>query len=641
MSQVKNLRAMFENKGDDPNPPDRGRSPAGFSSHRGSNASESPRPLSTVRTNFVAIEKHGRIGLRRDHSFETSPSGRAASNEADNESATSAPTEDVGRANRKLFLKEAIPESPQSLSIDAKVMVLDKKDGDAVASQATSGTRKAANWVSSTPVDSGDEATTSQRHGQSAKESALTSGEAPPSEERPVAQEQTQPARTADKTQKGPKVAANSGAKPPPRASRPAAEKQPVTAPGRAQSRTSVAAPSHAKTASSSGAKAVSSSGTQKPAPIRINKVSESGFVKPKPKSPTKPLNLPSSLMAPTASSVSKGAAASSKRSGGLDPGTTSGRPASRVSANGPGGGRTIRKQPSSIHGLRPSVGPPPKQPSSNAATAHREKQVDEGFLARMMRPTQSSSSKTNEKAPPTPPRRSGQRQVQSSTTNSPRRSNGIKKTSVTTATARSPSLSSSKRPSLDPAVEAESSSVEVLPGASEVTSGMKDNDSSSQAGLEERAPSENEASGSEQQIPALKSDEQLDAVESSAGPQKADEKVRTPSPEAPLTEGVLPDQSEQVRYADADDTAVSVQPDGSAASVRLPQQQEDTASSDETEVSIQALEEGEVSNIPSAIRPESQAGDGANESATPSFLPTADQPSSQTMAENHPVLEE
>ena len=32
MSQVKNLRAMFENKGDDPSPPERGRSPAGFAS---------------------------------------------------------------------------------------------------------------------------------------------------------------------------------------------------------------------------------------------------------------------------------------------------------------------------------------------------------------------------------------------------------------------------------------------------------------------------------------------------------------------------------------------------------------------------------------------------------------------------------
>jgi len=626
MSQVKNLRAMFENKGDDSNPPDRGRSPAGFSSHRGSNASESPRPLSTVRTNFVAIEKHGRIGLRRDHSYETSSSERAASNEVDNESATSAPTEELGRANRKLFLKETIPESPQSLSIDAKATVLDAKDGDEAASQATCGTKKAANWVSSSPVGSTDGATTSQGHGKAATERVLTSGDAPSQEERPVAQEQTRPARTADKTQKDSKVAANSGAKPPPRASRPTAEKQPVPALGRAQSRASVAAASH---------------GAQKPGPIRTNKVSESGFVKPKPKSPTKPVNLPSSLMAPTASSVSKGAAASGKRSGGLSSGTTSGRPASRVSVNGPGGGRTIRKQPSSIHGSRPTVGPPPKQPSSSVASAHREKQVDEGFLARMMRPTQSSSSKTNEKAPPTPPRRSGQRQVQPSTTNSPRTSNGTKKTGVTTVTARSPSISSSKRPSSDPTVEAESSGVEVLPGASEVTSSMKGNDSTSQAGLENRAPSRNEAPGLEQQIPVLNSDEQLGGLDGSAELQKVDGEVRLPSPKVSLTEDVLPDQTEQVRYADADDAAVSVQPDGSSASVQLPQQEQDTASSDESEESIQALEEVEVSSMPSAVRPEPQTEDSSHESSSPSLLPTADQPSSKTMAENHSVPEE
>ncbi|KAI6783178.1 uncharacterized protein J7T54_000680 [Emericellopsis cladophorae] len=635
MSQVKNLRAMFENKGDDSNPPDRGRSPAGFSSNRGSNASESPRPLSTVRTNFVAIEKHGRIGLRRDHSYETSPSERAASNEFDNESATSAPTGDLGRANRKLFPKETIPESPQSSSIDAKVMVLDKY-GDEVPSQATCGTKKAADWVSSPPVGSTDGATTSQGHGKAATESVLTSGDAPSQEERhgPVAQEQTRPARIADKTQKDPKVAANSGAKPPPRASRPTAEKQIVTAPGRAQPRT-IAAASH-------GAKTTSSSGAQKPGPIRTNNVSEPGFVKPKPKSPTKPVNLPSSLMAPTASSVSKGAAASGKRSVGLSSGATSGRPASRVSVNGPAGGRKIRKQRSSIHESRPTVGPPPpKQPSSSVAMTHREKQVDEGFLARMMRPTHSSSSKTNEKAPPTPPKRSRQRQKQPSTTNSPRTSNGSKKTSVPTVTARSSSMPSSKGPSLDPTEDAESSGVEVLPGASNVTNGMKGNDSSSQAGLEERAASRNGASGLEQQIPDLNSDEQLGGVDGSAELEKVDGEVRTPSPKVSLTEGVLPYQTEQVHYADADDAAVSVQPNGSAASVQLPQQEQDTASSAESNESIQALEEVEVSSMPSAIRPESQTEDGSNESASPSPLPTADQPSSKTMAENHSVPEE
>jgi len=51
-------------------------------------------------------------------------------------------------------------------------------------------------------------------------------------------------------------------------------------------------------------------------------------------------------------------------------------------------------------------VGPPPKKTTPEKPALKKEKQVDEGFLARMMRPTQSSKSKTSEKAPVTPPRK-------------------------------------------------------------------------------------------------------------------------------------------------------------------------------------------------------------------------------------------
>ncbi|ORY70261.1 uncharacterized protein BCR38DRAFT_103206 [Pseudomassariella vexata] len=66
---VKNLRAMFEQRGSDNAPEDRGRSPApsNLSSNlslRGTpTPSQSPRPLSKVRTAFVAVEKDGRIEL--------------------------------------------------------------------------------------------------------------------------------------------------------------------------------------------------------------------------------------------------------------------------------------------------------------------------------------------------------------------------------------------------------------------------------------------------------------------------------------------------------------------------------------------------------------------------------------------------
>src|SRR5947207_2021288 len=59
---VRNLRAMFENKTDESNtsPPSRGRSPGSVTS----NGSKTPRPLSKVRANFVAVERNGQLGLQ-------------------------------------------------------------------------------------------------------------------------------------------------------------------------------------------------------------------------------------------------------------------------------------------------------------------------------------------------------------------------------------------------------------------------------------------------------------------------------------------------------------------------------------------------------------------------------------------------
>ncbi|KAF4979293.1 hypothetical protein FZEAL_4460, partial [Fusarium zealandicum] len=128
MSQVKNLRAMFENKGDTSPPDDASASTSASARGRSSGAStpvpganggvESPRPLSKVRTNFVAIEKDGRIGLRRDPSHESSVSRRRLSMDTDAESVSTVPdkpsaaSEDMPRGN-KSFFQEAIPESPR------------------------------------------------------------------------------------------------------------------------------------------------------------------------------------------------------------------------------------------------------------------------------------------------------------------------------------------------------------------------------------------------------------------------------------------------------------------------------------------------------------------------------------------------
>lgn len=121
------------------------------------------------------------------------------------------------------------------------------------------------------------------------------------------------------------------------------------------------------------------------------------GFVKPRPKSPTRPIELPSRLTQPTA-------AAAAKNKNAPPPALTTYRPASRTATSGKGLGRSA----SVTSRQRPSVGPPPKQVAKDYPVPKREAKVDEGFLARMMRPTQASASKVAEKVtlPTTPPRK-------------------------------------------------------------------------------------------------------------------------------------------------------------------------------------------------------------------------------------------
>ncbi|KAH8682658.1 hypothetical protein BX600DRAFT_48223 [Xylariales sp. PMI_506] len=175
------------------------------------------------------------------------------------------------------------------------------------------------------------------------------------------------------------------------------------------------AAPSKTATKTGPSKTAAASKGTvssgKKPAAIDLSP-SSTGFVKPKPKSPTRPVNLPASLTRPTASSASKtgGAGAPPPRqsvphaSGNL---AVPHRPASRASISGPGAAtKTLKRQSSTINRPRPSLGPPPKQVAKDHPVARKDASVDEGFLARMMRPTQSSASKTSDKGPVTPPRK-------------------------------------------------------------------------------------------------------------------------------------------------------------------------------------------------------------------------------------------
>lgn len=176
-----------------------------------------------------------------------------------------------------------------------------------------------------------------------------------------------------------------------------------------ANSKTSRDKPRGVATGLSSLAKTdtASSGATSRRQPVGVRHQSDNRFIKPKPKSPTKPVHLPSSLTAPTASSVSK--VHDSQSSHRIQQGTRSTLSTSSQSFQKLTEGRG-NPQYSAASSPRPSLGPPPSKSLLPIAASKRPSNIDEGFLARMMRPTRSSSSRIADRVPLTPPKRTNQR---------------------------------------------------------------------------------------------------------------------------------------------------------------------------------------------------------------------------------------
>ena len=124
---------------------------------------------------------------------------------------------------------------------------------------------------------------------------------------------------------------------------------------------------------------------------------------KPQPKSPTRPVRLPTAATAPTAASAAKigGAPPSRSPSRASTIGTNVARKPSTLNKD-----RSMSKpreladgSVSHLHkkSSRPSL-PATERPKSRTSIAGRPSAGDEGFLARMMRPTASSANKAHEK---------------------------------------------------------------------------------------------------------------------------------------------------------------------------------------------------------------------------------------------------
>ncbi|KAM3533353.1 hypothetical protein MY4038_003360 [Beauveria bassiana] len=368
MSQVKNLRAMFESKGDTSPPDSRGRSPTGGSPqhhHRpfgrprkqrllylhyqsiprdkchyltiasvagylssASATSEAPRPLSKIRTSFVAVEKDGRVGLKRDQSGESSVSRRRLSNDTEPSLYRSRSKMSTQDDSVRTPAPESIPEAPDA----AETAVEQPSNISEAASSSPAKAKEAAPAKPTTP--------------------RLT----------------TTASKSASKTV--PKSAAS--------------KTEPTKRPGNKPV---------ASTRATGGTTPI-----KKPASVKTG-ANGTGFVKPKPKSPTKPVNLPSSLMAPTAASAHKGGAS---RQSNLP------QSASAHAVGASAASKPVNSKNSVLNRQRPSLGVPPINKAAQESMPNkRQSHVDEGFLARMMRPTAASSSKTTEKgAPSTPPKK-------------------------------------------------------------------------------------------------------------------------------------------------------------------------------------------------------------------------------------------
>ncbi|KAG8675518.1 hypothetical protein FPOAC2_01580 [Fusarium poae] len=455
MSQVKNLRAMFENKGD--TSPERGRSSGASTPVQGTSVvSESPRPLSKVRTNFVAIEKDGRIGLQRDPSHESSVSRRRLSMDTDAESVSTIPDrpsaslEDAPRGN-KPFFQEDIPESPRlpidppktpteqmGAVTDEPSVNPDKQiDKEEESPSLLPAEPALAEPVSQEPAPEEPAPASPKNENKEEKPEAVSAAPATtngkpkattPKELAPAAivkaatPKKTTTARPSAVSTKA--TSTKPSAKSPSAAKPPGTTHKPETKPTARTAQVAKKEPRQASVATSTATRPTATTASKKPQPLKPT-TSDTGFVKPKPKSPTKPVQLPASLMAPTAASGAKtGRQAQPASSQNLN---VPARPGSRASATGTSAstGKTVKRQPSNVGRPRPSLGPPPKKPS-DPTHARKEAPVDEGFLARMMRPTQASSSKTAEKVPTTPPKKTAKRSS-SSGTDPTRREFGVK----------------------------------------------------------------------------------------------------------------------------------------------------------------------------------------------------------------------
>ncbi|CAG8951108.1 hypothetical protein HYFRA_00006506 [Hymenoscyphus fraxineus] len=459
---VRNLRAMFENK-DPAESEDRGRSPGSGSLGQEllpsavnselnlqgvPSSGASPRPLSTVRTSFVTVERTGQqgnqMGLKRADSGASNTSRRRTSIGAEDETVNDTqarkqsvaleqalkkhsameeqtqevveekapPAEKTIPASNAVEKKEpAKPATPPPAPSKVEDKVSNGKTNGAAKAPTTKPTEKSAATKTATkPVAiSTAKATASSKTSPRALKSPLFP-KTPTTPNRGRAKAAEAPAQPKETKPKEAQVKA-APVKPKETAPKETTTKA-TTKPKDTKAPRASLAPKPTATRSSSRPPSTHTNGAAPKTRIPKESPPQTGFKKPRPKSPTRPVKLPASLTAHTASSGSKTAASPPRRSLSRASGSSHTnalhapaaarspvRSPSRVSTTSSAG-----RKPSTTRqgGTRPSTGPPPaqaiKKKTSRASLAQQPAPADESFLARMMRPTTASQGKTAEK---------------------------------------------------------------------------------------------------------------------------------------------------------------------------------------------------------------------------------------------------
>lgn len=428
-SGVRNLRAMFENKASDQStsPPSRGRSP------NPSEISNSSRPVSKVRASFVAVEKPGEnggasiLGLRRTSEVsnqrdenkenlmaDAAPVGKVPAG------GERAPTANASKAEKNDHTQNGTMET--GLGDILKGSAFADSTPKALPEAANSGQASTPGQIQPKTAEAPAEPKDETKAAEMTEKMQATNGQKPG----PPPSTQPQTTKTAEPVKPAPTRQINTKASP----------RSPITSKSSPKTPTSPVAhirggPAKIKGVMESAKRAQEARAivakqnaekekkVQPPAP-KANTQSEpqqsSNAVKkeqaptsPKavksgkavePKSPTKPTKLPAAATAPTAASAARQEThrspteAEHRKPAAKRPSTVSTRPprASTASTTSMLAKKTSRASLTNGH----------DRPKSRVST----NKPDEGFLARMMRPTTSSAQKMHDKVPVNSPPR-------------------------------------------------------------------------------------------------------------------------------------------------------------------------------------------------------------------------------------------